>query len=112
MKKTEIHMRGFRRALGQLVGEANFPPSVVGDLTELLFLFERGEKLLHRLRSHSGSRRRAALLVLRVEDFVCSDLSWTVRDLRPSLRRLTKLAYSEPKRAREKSGTSRRAARR
>ncbi len=94
MPLGERQLRAFEESLTKLLGAENFPREALGDLSALLDELRRGVRLLKGLMELRQSFERQPAAKLHELEMVLDDVRKTLRDLLPSLRKITRTAYS------------------
>jgi hypothetical protein len=95
VKAGERQMKAFEESLARIFGPDNFPREAIGDLSDLLDTLRRGVNLLVGLMTPGKNfERQAATKLLELELLIGDDLRMIAKDLLPSLRRMSKAAYS------------------
>lgn len=94
MKSGDRQIRAFEASLTKILGADSFPREALGDLSVLLDTLRRGVNLIIGLMELRRSFERRPAAKLQELEIVLDDLRESLRDLRPSLRKITKAAYS------------------
>src|SRR5918992_2256915 len=94
MKSGDRQIRAFEDSLTKILGADKIPRELLGDLSALLDTLRRAVNLLMGLMELRRSFERQPAAKLHELEIVLADLRELLKDLRPSLREITKAAYS------------------
>src|SRR5688572_9152993 len=93
MKSGDGQIEAFEASLTKILGVENFSRETLGDLSMLLDALRRGINMLTELMEFRRSFERKPAVKLQELEIALDDVRDLLKDVLPSLRKMTKAAY-------------------